>query len=175
MITQEEKQQAIYQAMAQFSSDYMNERGDEHSIYEMMRDMKAIPSKYQYGVTRLYKFFSTLRGYLLSRNFERKDEDAYLFNELKQACGEPRVWRVFLEEKSRPFPHMRAHAIPFGTKIDTFFAEEEKKVKDVRGYTPPLWIYCLPGEKKKAKLVKDRWIQHYTYGYVRELIYQEEM
>lgn len=175
MITQEEMKQAIDRAMVKFSSDYMNEKGDEHSIYAMMRDMKAIPSKYQYGVTRLYNFFSTLRGYLLSMDFERNDEYAYLFNEVKQACGEPRVWRVFLEAKSRPFPHMSAHAIPFGTNIDTFFAEEEKKVKDVSGYTPPLWFYCHPGEKKKAKLVNDRWIQHYTYGYVRELVYQEEI
>jgi hypothetical protein len=70
---------------------------------------------------------------------------------------------------------MLAHAIPFGTNIDTLFAEEEKKVKHVRGYTPPLWFYCNDRGKKKAKLVNDRWIQHYTYGYVRELVYQEEM
>jgi hypothetical protein len=173
MITQEEMQQAIDQALAEFSSGYMDDKGDEHSIYEIMRSIKEIPEKYQYGIIRLYNLISSLKGYIYSHDFEHQDEIAYLRNLMKKAIGEPRRWQVCLEPKSRPFPHMLAHVIPFGTLIDETFQKEEQKSTDVKNYIPPTEICITEGGEKKAKLVEDSWIMKHKLGFIRKLVYEE--
>lgn len=170
---EQEQKSKVEEVLAIFHKDINCEAGDKHSIYEMMRSIKEIPEKYQYGIIRLYNLISSLKGYIYSHDFEHNDEIAYLRNIMKQAIGEPRRWQVCLEPKHRPFPHMLSHVIPFGSLIDEIFRKEEQKSTDVKNYIPPTEICITEGGDKKGKLVKDYWQRHPKLGFIRKLVYEE--